>query len=160
MTRPFTVACSILVAITLILPICGHPQSTKKATPPTAKDLVGVWIGFDDDDLTFTRLELRANSTGYCSRVSPADTILHNYGVQVYRINKWTLSGSDMTFDLTPASANAGKVYLKGRFSRIALLKLEIGGIKHDWKMGIRLSSESRIEVSNEETKRAVAATK
>src|SRR2546427_10919479 len=48
--------------------------ANKKATPPTAKDLVGIWIGFDSDQLTFTRLDLRADSTGYCARVSPART--------------------------------------------------------------------------------------
>jgi hypothetical protein len=53
----------------------------KRATPPSAKDLVGIWIGFDSDQLTFTRLDLRLDSTGFCARVSPADTILHAQGV-------------------------------------------------------------------------------
>jgi hypothetical protein len=65
----------------------------KRATPPSAKDLVGIWIGFDSDQLTFTRLDLRADSTGFCARVSPADTILHDQGVHVYRVTKWSVNG-------------------------------------------------------------------
>ena len=49
-------------------------------TPPTAKDLVGAWIGIDSDQLTFARFDLRSDSTRFCARVSPADTILHDQG--------------------------------------------------------------------------------
>src|SRR5436305_13777086 len=58
-------------------------------TRASAKDLVGIWIGFDSDQLTFTRLDLRLDSTGFCARVSPADTILHAQSVHVYRVTKW-----------------------------------------------------------------------
>lgn len=130
----------------------------KRAAPPTAKDLVGVWTGFDEDDLTFTRLELRADSTGYCARASPADTILHSYGVQVYRVDRWSIGGCNVTIDLTPLSPNAEPVYLRGRAGGIASLKLEIGGLKNKWKLGLILNPESRIQVSNEETRGAINA--
>ena len=55
----------------------GEAAADKKAIPPTVKELTGIWIGFDNDELTFTRLDLRSDLTGYCARVSPADTILH-----------------------------------------------------------------------------------
>jgi hypothetical protein len=75
----------VLVFCILIVTQTGTVvAANKKATPPTAKDLVGIWIGFDSDQLTFTRVDLRADSTGYCARVSPADTILHDQGVHVY----------------------------------------------------------------------------
>jgi hypothetical protein len=48
----------------------GVAAQDKRATPPSAKDLVGIWIGFDSDQLTFTRLDLRLDSTGFCARVS------------------------------------------------------------------------------------------
>jgi len=34
-------------------------------------DLANYRVGFDNDELTFTRLDLRADSTGFCARVSP-----------------------------------------------------------------------------------------
>ena len=156
MRRRLMLAPIILALTTIVsLPILGDADAAKKATPPTAKELVGVWIGFDQDELTFTRLDLGADSTGYCARVSPADTILHDYGVQVYRVNKWSISGWSLTIDLTPVSSNAESVYLKGQ-AELASLKLEIGGAKHKWKRELLLSPESRIEVSNQETKLAI----
>jgi hypothetical protein len=130
----------------------------KRAAPQTAKDLVGVWIGFDQDDLTFTRLELRADSTGYCARVSPGEASLHSYGAQVYRVDMWSLKGWDLVVNLTPISSNAEPVYLKGHPGGIASLKLEIGGLKNKWKLGVVLNPESRIQVSNQETKGAIDA--
>ncbi|HWY68899.1 MAG TPA: hypothetical protein VNX88_09555 [Terriglobales bacterium] len=157
MIRPVTLVCSILMTFSLVL--LSQPctaQASKKASPATAKELVGIWVGFDDDDLTFTGLDLRADSTGYCARTSPVDTILHDYGVQVYRIKKWSISGWDLTIDVAPVTANAESVYLKGRARGIASLKLEIGGVKDKWKMGMLLSPESRVEASNQETKHAI----
>lgn len=144
-----------VLALLLVIGITTVAEA-KRATPPTAKDLIGVWIGFDQDDLTFTRLELRADSTGYCARVSPSDTILHHYGVQLYRVDRWNIEGWNLTFDLTPISSNAEPVYLKGQAGGIATLKLEIGGLKNKWKLGLVLDPESRIEISNGETKRAI----
>ncbi len=149
--RLAALALSMLVVITAV-------TEAKRAAPPTAKDLIGVWIGFDQDDLTFTRLELRADSTGYCARVSPADTILHGYGVQLYRVDRWSIEGWNLTFELTPISSNAEAVYLKGQAGGIATLKLEIGGLKNKWKLGLVLDPESRVQASNEETKRAIDA--
>jgi hypothetical protein len=141
----------------LVISITSVGQE-KRATPPTAKDLAGVWIGFDQDDLTFTRLELHTDATGYCARVNPADTILHQYGVELYRVNRWSIEGWNLTFDLSPISSNAEPIYLKGRAGGIATLRLEIGGVKTKWKIGLVLDPESRIEVANEETKRAIEA--
>src|SRR6266481_3308481 len=87
----------------------------KRATPPTAKDLVGVWIGFDSDQLTFTRLDLRADYTGFCARVSPADTILHEQGVHVYRIARWAVNGWNMEIQMSPLSNATTVAYVKGR---------------------------------------------
>jgi hypothetical protein len=128
----------------------------KRPAPQTAKDLIGVWIGFDQDDLTFTRLELRADSTGYCARVSPGDTSLHSYGVQVYRIDKWSVRGGDLILNSTPVSSNAEPLYLKGRLGGIASLSLEVGGLNKKWKRRLVLNPESRIQASNQETKEAI----
>jgi len=144
-------------AVLLLISITTLAQE-KRATPPTAKDLVGVWIGFDQDELTFTRLELHNDSTGYCARVHPADTILHHYGVELYRVNRWNIEGWNLTFDLAPISSNAEPVYLKGQAGGIATLRLEISGVKTRWKLDILLDPESRIEISNKETKQAIDA--
>src|SRR6202790_3576239 len=93
----------VLVFCILIVTQTGTVvAANKKAAPPTAKDLVGIWIGFDSDQLTFTRLDLRLDSTGFCARVSPADTILHTQGVKVYRVTKWIVNGWNIEVKISP----------------------------------------------------------
>jgi len=57
----------------------------KEARPPKPEELVGAWIGFWEDG-EFTRLDLRADFTGYCAFVAPAESISHDSGVDVYRV--------------------------------------------------------------------------
>lgn len=134
-------------------------SANKKAKPATAKDMVGVWIGFDSDELTFTRLDLRADSTGFCARVSPADTILHDQGVHVYRITKWRVNDWTLDIHMAPV-ANAFNVgYVKGRIG-LASIRLTIGGPENGgWKEEPFLHPESRINVSNEETRQKIVET-
>jgi hypothetical protein len=152
-TRLFLL-CAVLTFVALIGPHTrtGMAQD-KRATPPTAKELVGVWIGFDDDQLTFTRLDLRADSTGFCARVSPADTILHDQGVHVYRITKWSVNGWDIEVQMSPVSNATAIGYVKGRIG-LASLRLTMGGPENGgWKEEPFLHPESRMLISNQETR-------
>jgi len=146
----------LVLCVLIISQTCTVLAANKKATPPTANDLVGIWIGFDSDQLTFTRLDLRADSTGYCARVSPADTILHDQGVHVYRIAKWTVNNWIIEIQMSPVS-NATKVgFVKGRVG-LASLKLTIGGSENGgWREEPFLHPESRIIVSNQETQEKI----
>ncbi len=123
----------------------------KKAVPPKPEELVGVWIGFWQDG-DFTRLELRSDSTGYCAFVAPAESIAHDYGVQVYRVTRWTVDGWKFIITLTPAEARLEKVYLKGEVE-FYKLELEVGGVDRKWKQKLLLHKESQIQASNLETK-------
>jgi hypothetical protein len=149
---------SLLYAVLTLVALIG-PQTRsgaahdKRTTPPTAKDLVGIWIGFDNDELTFTRLDLRAASTGFCARVSPADTILHDQGVHLYRIIKWSVSGWDIEVQMSPASNATAIGYVTGRIG-LASLRLTMGGPENGgWKEEPFLHPESRIMISNQETR-------
>lgn len=128
----------------------------KKATPPTAKQLVGVWIGFDLDELHFTRLELRPDSTGFLARVAPTDTILHDNGVHVYRLTSWSVDGWNVAIQMSPVSNAANVGYVRGR-AGLASLRLTIGGPENGgWKEQLLLYPEARITVSNQETKEKI----
>jgi hypothetical protein len=144
----------VLTIVSLIGPQAGSGVSQDKiAKPPSAKDLVGIWIGFDSDELTFTRLDLRGDSTGFCARVSPADTILHDQGVQVYRITKWSVNGWNIEIHMSPVSNAFPIGYVKGRIG-LASLRLTIGGPENGgWKDEPFLHPESRIMISNQETR-------
>jgi hypothetical protein len=111
-----------------------------------------VWIGFEQDELEFVRLDLRPDFTGYCACVSPADTTLHDYGVEAYWVRHWTLDGGKLIVSLTPITTNAEPIYLRGYYSGFSF-DLEIGGTTNQWKRKLVLCRESRIDGANQETR-------
>ena len=129
--------------------------ATTKARPPKPEQLVGVWIGFDSDELEFTRLDLRPDFTGYCARVSPADTILHEYGVAGYRVTKWGVDEWKFIISLASTTTNAEPIYLRGRYNGFSL-RLEVGGTNGRWKRDLVLHRESRMDGANQETRNKI----
>src|SRR5690349_1756710 len=106
--------------------------SAKKATPPKPEELAGVWIGFWEDE-EFTRLDLRADGTGYCAYVAPPDFITHQDGVQVYRVTRWMLDGRRFNVSLTPVDSREESIYLRGIVGNESL-RLEVGGVDRKWR--------------------------
>lgn len=159
MSGRLSVRYAALVLALLVSPLIGASQANqKRATPPAAKDLVGVWIGFDSDQLTFVRLDLRSDMTGFCARVSPADTSLHSQGVHVYRVTKWDVNGWNLELHMTPISNATAIGYAKGRIG-IGSLRLTIGGRENGgWKEESLLESESRTTASNREATAGIEA--
>src|SRR6185503_9531256 len=102
-----TLARRLIWTIALVLVACVVAYATTKARPPKPEQLAGVWIGFDEDDLTFTRLDLRSGFTGYCARVSPTNIVLHESGVDGYRVAKWSLDEWKFSTTLMPVTTNA-----------------------------------------------------
>jgi hypothetical protein len=129
--------------------------SPKAARPPKAADLVGVWIGFTEDELDFYRLDLRQDLTGYCASVSPPDTVLHEQGIDTYRVNSWRLNGWALDIKLAPLGAKAEAIFLRGRYDGFTL-QLEVGGTDGTWKRNLVLRPESRLATPNRETKKAI----
>jgi hypothetical protein len=146
---------ALLVAafLTLLAGCVSQPVCVLKATPPKPEDLAGVWIGFEKDELEFVRLDLRPDFTGYCARLSPADlTDLHDYGVEAYRVPRWTLEDWKLIISLTPITTNAEPIYLRGDYSGSSFA-LEMGGTTNQWKQTLVLYLESRIDGANQETR-------
>jgi hypothetical protein len=137
-------------ALLLAAGLVAH--ATTKARPPKPEQLAGVWIGFDEDDLTFMRLDLRSDFTGYCARVSPTNISLHEYGVAAYRVAKWSLDEWKLSTTLTPVTTNAEPIFLRGRLS-VSSLRLEVGGTKLKWSRDVILYRESLLDGANAETR-------
>jgi hypothetical protein len=97
-------------------------------------------------------MDLRPDFTGYCARVSPADTILHDYGVEAYRVMHWTLEDWKLIISLMPITTNAESIYLRGEYSGFSF-DLEMGGTTNQWKRKLVLCRESRIDGANQETR-------
>jgi hypothetical protein len=127
----------------------------KPARPPKPEQLAGVWIGFDNDELVFTRLDLRSDFTGFCARVSPADISLHEYGVAGYRVTKWGLDQWKFSIMFTPITTNAEPIFMRGRLSGWSL-HLEVGGTNGQWKRDVILYREARLDDVNQETRERI----
>jgi hypothetical protein len=145
----------LVTAFSLAFTANSAGEGQKRATPPPKNALVGAWVGFDRGGGEFIRVELRADDSGYCALVSPANFITHDYGVQVYKITKWSIDGWHITLDLSPISSNAEPARASGDLFVSSLL-LEIHGVNRRWKIESLLYMESRLDSSNQETKDAI----
>jgi hypothetical protein len=138
--------------LSLLAGCVSRPVCVLKARPPKPEKLAGVWIGFEQDELDFVRLDLRSDLTGYCALVSPADTTLHDYGVEAYRVPHWTMEDWKLIISLTPKTTNAEPIYLRGAYNGFSF-RLEMGGTTNQWKRSLVLYRESRIDGANQETR-------
>ena len=146
-----------LLALTLSLTINSAAQAHKRATPPTVNELIGAWIGLDSGGGEFTRAELYGGGSGYIAVVAPSNFITHDYGVQVYRVSRWSLNGWHISCGLSPISSNAEPAQANGEVF-VSSLRLNIHRVKRRWKIESALYMESRVDDSNTEAKDAVAA--
>jgi hypothetical protein len=145
----------VLVSVLALAADCAT-ETHKRATPPTVDQLTGAWIGFDGSGGDFVRIELRADQSGYIAMVAAPNFITHDYGVQVYKVNRWRLDGWRIACDLSPISSNAESAQATGELF-VSALRIDIRGGKRQWKIESTLHMESRVEQSNTETKDAIA---
>jgi hypothetical protein len=148
-TPPYAiVAAACLCLLTgCVRPLCRLGSA---AIPPKAEDLTGVWVGFDESQLAFWRLDLRSDATGVFASVSPAGSYLHDYGVQAYRVTRWAVDKWTFTVSLLAATTNAEPIYLRGRCGYTSL-DLEVGGTTNEWNRKMVLYPESRMDSANQE---------
>lgn len=147
---------AVCYAIVLGALTANGVAANKKAAPPPAKDLVGVCIGVDADELAFTRLELQPNSTGFLARVGRTDTILHDQGVHLWRVTSWSIDGWNIVIHVSPISNAYSVRYVKGRADWLSL-RLTMGGPENGgWKEQLLLYPEARIAVANGETRKKI----
>ncbi len=138
----------LLTAIVLVN--VASTAYAKEAIPPKPEDLIGVWVGFDNDELFFSRLDLRPDFTGFLARVSPNDTALHHYGVFAYRVTKWTIDGWDFSASLTVETPGAESIHMRGRYNGFSL-HVELSGTS--WVRNIILEREMREAAADKETR-------
>lgn len=151
-------AFALLVALS-ILPGCHSPTSRtiplasqKKAKPPTTERVIGVWLGYTEDELQFFRLDLRTDFTGYCASMYLPDTSLP-HDVRLYRIDEWELKEQRLTFRVSAVYVGAEAISLKGETTG-HLMNLEVGGA--GWKRKLLLRPEANVTIPFQETKQRV----
>jgi hypothetical protein len=107
----------------------------RRVQPVKAKELAGEWLGYDEDMLSFYRLELSQDGRGSCST-----TFLDNPAT-IYRVERWSLDGYNIDIKLSPASKEAEPIYMKGT-TALRRLSLEVGGLEIKWTRQLSLLNE------------------
>lgn len=160
MTHHRSLAAFVLLVLLSVLPGCHSPTSRtiplvsqKKANPPTVDRVIGVWLGYTEDELQFYRLDLRPDFTGYCASVYLPDTSLHDDGVRLYLIDRWELKEGRLTFRLSAVDTGAEVITLKGETTG-HLMNLEVGGA--GWRRKLLLRPEANVTTPYRETKERV----
>ena len=137
----------LLMTFMMLIPASVTLQG-KNAPPIPAEKLVGVWEGFDEYGLSFTRLELRADFSGYVSETG---------GPQgVYRIQNWQYDGHHFAMDLVPISNHTESTVHVTANNGSLVMNLFFHG--KGWPHEVRLFPESRFEVSSRQTQQAIEA--
>lgn len=151
----------LLLMATLGLSGCVLPLPSSmwcdgcRVSPPTVHDVGKTWLGYTGDELAFFRLELLTNGTGWCASVHLPDTVLYEYGVNAYRVTRWSLNDFQITFDLEPTSTNSEPIYLKGRTSGHTM-DLEVGGTTPNWSRDLVLRPEENFMIPHRDTRLAI----
>lgn len=159
MTYHRSLAAFLLLVLLSVLPGCHSPTSRtiplasqKKAKPPTVDRVIGVWLGYTEDELQFYRLDLRSDFTGYCASMYLPDTILP-HDVCLYRIEKWELKEGRLTFRVSAVDTEAEVITLKGETTG-HLMNLEVAGV--GWRRKLLLRPEANVTIPFRDTKQRV----
>jgi hypothetical protein len=126
-----------LCSTILILMISAYSTVADKRVPPPDKtDLIGAWIGFDQDRVIFARIELDTDGTGFFSTTFAKDSPAY-----LYAVRKWSMDTNELHVSLSPVDKEAEQIYARGVASA-NLIVLEIGGVNARWKSKITLYGE------------------
>jgi hypothetical protein len=125
----------VAFAIAGVLATTTSPVSaaSKRAIPPTAEQLVGVWTGWESDSMTFFRVDLLADGTGYLAssfREGPA---------VLSRVTRWSVQGWRVKMQTTPVDPHPNDVMALEGTVVVRRLELNIVGGKNEWRQHITL---------------------
>jgi hypothetical protein len=89
--------------------------------PPDPSKAVGVWLGLDEDNLGFLRLELDEDGQGFLSIKYQPHLPPHLYRVEKWQLVKWTVKLDarpldDEKYAITFKEIEFSSNYLKGKF--------------------------------------------
>lgn len=140
-------------AVLLVLGVVAIALADKPVAPPKPSALVGAWIGFDEEWLTFYRLELTGDGKG-CF----ADAFLEQKP-SLWRVETWELKGFDIAVKLKPVR-DAEPLLIKKALYDSRALTLEVGGLQDKWSAKVTLFNEKTWENHASRVKDSVAKLK
>jgi len=132
----------IAIGIVGILGFAWPLSASKRAIPPTVAQLAGVWTGWESDSITFFRVDLSADGTGYL-----AASFLGGPAV-LSRITRWSLSGWRVTMQTTPVDVHPNDVMAMSGNVVVRKLELDIVGGRNEWRQHITLHKDDQAHLA------------
>jgi hypothetical protein len=137
-------------ALLLILLTLTSALADRQLVPPDMNSLQGAWIGFDDNFLTFYRVELNKNGGGVC-----ANTFVDQPPI-LYVIKRWSINDYQVTINLVPLERGDEYISMKGRADQAAVLRLEVSATFGGWKRRLELARETELVGKNTAARKAI----
>ena len=116
--------------------------ASKKAIPPTAQQLAGTWIGWEDDSMSFFRVDLKPDGTGYLAssfRQEPA---------VLSRVTRWSIREWRVTMQTTPVDLHPNDVMSLTGEVIVRKLELNVVGGRNAWRGHITLHRDDEAELA------------
>ena len=120
--------------------------ATERVPHPKVEEIADTWIGFNEDDLYYYRLNLNTNGNGICASTFVRDP------AKLYRVTEWTLDNYAIEIKLEPVDPKAEPIWMKGETAGLHL-DLMSGGKELKWKRKIKLYRESDVIKAHERVK-------
>ena len=111
--------------------------------------MAGVWVGFDQDFAHFFRIELAKQGNGVCAK------LYFDEPAQLYNVQRWSLDGISISFELAPIDDAADPILLSGQANRSAML-LDVASKTTRWKRKVSLVREEDFAAKNRKAKESI----
>jgi hypothetical protein len=135
----------VALSMTALLSLMNLPASaSKKAIPPTAQQLAGVWIGWEADSMSFFRVDLRPDGTGYlASSFGEKPAVLS-------RITRWSIREWRVAMQTTPVDLHPNDVMSLTGEVEWRKLQLNVVGGKNVWRGELTLHRDDKTRLARE----------
>jgi hypothetical protein len=143
----------IMLLLSSCLGLCVAAQFPEPTlpVPPQERGILGAWIGFDAEAVSFYRLVIMEKG-GLFAYSSPGDP------VWPYAVVSWSLKQSRVYLEMTNSTPTAGRIHISGRATSYRLdLTIEgTDGTGGTWTREIAFFREQNIEARMRELQQAM----
>ena len=132
----------LAAATAFLMCVAGFPQNstpTASPRPPLqSQQILGTWIGYDQNSLVFYRLVFESNGKGSCAVVYEADLL------SVYRVD-WATQALTLSIELSPRTNQSESAKVLVDYADSNDIQLTVTGEERSWKHKVVLHREKEI---------------